>query len=158
MEKDPRKSALQRFLMSSEEMENYSKLPMDEYIRTNEPELFDKIERAKRINEAIDMSSGMGGPMGTIGSIRPKIDPNLSLRDKIEALRKIYQGSVPIEEKSLTKVYEPAKGPVIEASKTLSKSDRSAIIKELERMKEEGKTIGERAEELYEQAMGPRKK
>ena len=69
MEKDPKRFALSRFMMSPEEVENYSKLPMDMYTRTNDPELYEKIDHAKRINEAIGMSSGFGGPMGMIGAV-----------------------------------------------------------------------------------------
>lgn len=64
-----RKNILKQYLISPEEMESYSELPLDEYTQKNEPELYDKIEHAKRIKEAIGMSSDVGGPMGMIGAV-----------------------------------------------------------------------------------------
>lgn len=70
MKKDPKHFALNKFIMSPEEIEAYSEPSiMDEYIKQNDPEQYNKIVRAKNINQAIGMSEGMGGPMGTVGML-----------------------------------------------------------------------------------------
>lgn len=70
MERDPKRFALNRFMMSPEEMEAYSEPSiMDDYIKQNDPEQYDKIVAAKNINQAIGMTQGMGGPMGAVGML-----------------------------------------------------------------------------------------
>lgn len=62
---------LKKLLMNSDEIEAYSEPSiMDEYIRKEDPEQYEKIQRAKLINQYIDMGSQIGGPMGMVGALK----------------------------------------------------------------------------------------
>jgi hypothetical protein len=63
-----RNNILQKMLMRPEEVEAYAEPSvMDEYIRKEDPEQYEKIARAKNIQDALNMSATGGGAMGTIG-------------------------------------------------------------------------------------------
>ncbi len=75
---EKKKLTLKDFMMSPEQIESYSEPSiMDEYIKQNDPEQWDKIVRARNLKFATESammgSLGGGSPLGKFGKIRKHI-------------------------------------------------------------------------------------